>query len=381
MERQVLLKEVKKWNNGKIIREKMAKTFALRRQEIVEKQPRVEELQERWPAMFQADEINAEFLRITTVPLQPRFLAGLDKQSSQLLQVMRKKGGAVGEKIRDILKPLDQGVDMNIRREGILKSLVIYLGEDVRHLIKEYLVVQKEEAEAELENATMAIFVLRDGDDLSPPKDIGLVIDGVEVLNNLFSIASACAMLFGLTYAVNLSYPVELKYTFETFNLSYPVELKYTFETFNLSYPVELKYPFETFNLSYPVELKYPFETFNLSYPVELKYPFETFNLSYPVELKYTFETFNLSYPVELRYTFETFNLSYPVELRYTFETFNLSYPVELRYTFETFNLSHVVLKPTRRLSDAGRCGEEVHGIRQVRLRNREVISRSIRCQ
>lgn len=33
-----------------------------------------------------------------------------------------------------------QGVDLNIRRECILKSLVIYLGEDVRHLIKEYLV-------------------------------------------------------------------------------------------------------------------------------------------------------------------------------------------------------------------------------------------------
>ncbi|XP_063048688.1 uncharacterized protein LOC134442450 isoform X1 [Engraulis encrasicolus] len=78
MERQVLLKEVKKRNNEKIVREKMAKTFALRRQEIVEKQPRVEELQERWPAMFQEDEINAEFLRITTVPLQARFFAGLD---------------------------------------------------------------------------------------------------------------------------------------------------------------------------------------------------------------------------------------------------------------------------------------------------------------
>ncbi|CAL8318205.1 unnamed protein product [Merluccius merluccius] len=216
MERQVLLKEVKKRNNGRIIREKMAKTFALRRQEIVEKQPRVEELQERWPAIFQEEEINAEFLRITTVLLQPRFLAGLDKQSSQLLRVIRKKGGAVGEKIRSTLKPLDQGVDLNIR-ECLLKSLMIYLGEDVSHLIKEYLVVQKEEAKAELENAAMAIFVLRDDDALSPPMDIGLVVDGVEVLNDLSSIASSCAMLFGLTYALNLSYPVELKYTFETF--------------------------------------------------------------------------------------------------------------------------------------------------------------------
>ena len=57
-----LEKEVKKRNNGRIIREKMAKTFALRRQEIVEKQPRVEELQEQWPAMFQEEEVWIESL-------------------------------------------------------------------------------------------------------------------------------------------------------------------------------------------------------------------------------------------------------------------------------------------------------------------------------
>jgi len=56
-ERPVLLKEVKKRNNGRIIREKMAKTFALRRQEIVEKQAGVEELREWWPAMFQEEEL------------------------------------------------------------------------------------------------------------------------------------------------------------------------------------------------------------------------------------------------------------------------------------------------------------------------------------
>lgn len=126
-------------------------------------------------------QINAEFLRITTVPLQPRFLAGLDKQSSQLLQVMRKKGGAVGQKIRDTLKPLDQVWNAYVLHlissfvssvlsvgelkgdtyfifhlliclccyrvwtwtECLLKSLVIYLGEDVSHLIKEYLVSQQ----------------------------------------------------------------------------------------------------------------------------------------------------------------------------------------------------------------------------------------------
>lgn len=58
-ERQALLKEVKKRNNERIVREKMAKTFALRRQEIVDKQPGVEELQERWPALFGEEEVIA----------------------------------------------------------------------------------------------------------------------------------------------------------------------------------------------------------------------------------------------------------------------------------------------------------------------------------
>ena len=60
MERQTLLTEVKKRNNGRIIREKMAKTFALRRQEIVEKEPRVDVLQERWPALFHEEEVCVE---------------------------------------------------------------------------------------------------------------------------------------------------------------------------------------------------------------------------------------------------------------------------------------------------------------------------------
>ena len=45
--------------------------------------------------------------------------------------------------------------------------------------------------------------------------DVGIVIEGVEVLNNLQNIANALAILFGLTYALDLSYPKNLKCTFE----------------------------------------------------------------------------------------------------------------------------------------------------------------------
>lgn len=62
----------------------------------------------------------------------------------------------------------------------------------------------------------MAVFVIREeGDSLQPPHDIGIFIEGVKVLNRLPSVAHACAMLFGLIYVLNLSYPGELEHTFD----------------------------------------------------------------------------------------------------------------------------------------------------------------------
>uniref|UniRef100_A0A8C3GB99 PB1 domain-containing protein n=1 Tax=Cyclopterus lumpus TaxID=8103 RepID=A0A8C3GB99_CYCLU len=104
IERLSLLSEVKKRNNRTVIKSKMDKTFSVRRQEIVGKELGVEELRERWPALFS---INAEFTRITTVPLQPRFLASLDKHYGRLMEIIKKKGGVTGEKTRNILEVLD----------------------------------------------------------------------------------------------------------------------------------------------------------------------------------------------------------------------------------------------------------------------------------
>ncbi|XP_078025314.1 uncharacterized protein LOC117251126 [Epinephelus lanceolatus] len=215
-DRVTLLSEVRKRNNRAVIKNKMDKTFSLRRQEIVAKESGVEEVKERWPALFTVDEINAEFMRITTVPLQPRFLASLDKHHSKLIEIIRNKGGAVREKTRGVLKVLDQSLDVSLKRECLLKCLILYLGEDVQKLIKEFLVAEKDDAERELQQCTMAVFVIREEEDpLKPPCDIGIIIEGVEVLNELPSVAHGCALLFGLIYALNLSYPGELKHTFD----------------------------------------------------------------------------------------------------------------------------------------------------------------------
>lgn len=59
----------------------------------------------------------------------------------------------------------------------------------------------------------MVVFVIREEGD--PLHDIGVVVEGVQVFSNLQSLAHGCAMLFSLIYALNLSYPSELKHTFD----------------------------------------------------------------------------------------------------------------------------------------------------------------------
>lgn len=62
----------------------------------------------------------------------------------------------------------------------------------------------------------MAFFVIRESDALSRVLDISIAI---EVLKELPTVACACAMMFGLVYALNLKYPEGLKYTFEAFQI------------------------------------------------------------------------------------------------------------------------------------------------------------------
>lgn len=53
-------------------------------------------------------QINAEFLRVTAVPLEIKFLAQLDKYSAKLLEVIRFKGGRVKEQTAMTLQAFDE---------------------------------------------------------------------------------------------------------------------------------------------------------------------------------------------------------------------------------------------------------------------------------
>ena len=51
--------------------------------------------------------VNAEFLRITTKPLQSKFMYQLDHFSDKLLQIFTSKGGVKGKKIKEALAITD----------------------------------------------------------------------------------------------------------------------------------------------------------------------------------------------------------------------------------------------------------------------------------
>lgn len=67
-ERIQLLTEVTKRGNDKVIKEKMAKTFAHRRNEVVNRSPNMEDIKARWPALFQASHVSYKCMLIRYIP-------------------------------------------------------------------------------------------------------------------------------------------------------------------------------------------------------------------------------------------------------------------------------------------------------------------------
>ena len=62
----------------------------------------------------------------------------------------------------------------------------------------------------------LGIYVVwHEGADSTDPEDVGIVIEGCTVLQDLGDLANGCAVLLGLIYSLNLSYPKDLRYTFE----------------------------------------------------------------------------------------------------------------------------------------------------------------------
>lgn len=123
----------------------MAKTFGCCRQEIVHNEPSTKEVKERWPALFQDEvcsqswiaqikielyvfklsilctfKVNVEFLHITTRLLESTLLRQLDKRASKHLEVTRKNGGSVGDKMAHNLCDFDQVTKLRLQNKLLI---------------------------------------------------------------------------------------------------------------------------------------------------------------------------------------------------------------------------------------------------------------------
>ncbi|KAJ4939829.1 hypothetical protein JOQ06_029265 [Pogonophryne albipinna] len=107
----------------------------------------------------------------------------LDHFSDKLLKIFKTKGGLKGHKIKEALAISDSAS-------------------------------ASEDAKRDMANTVMGIYTLqRDVD--GQPEDVGIVIEGNIVMDNLGSVIVGFVMLLGHIYALDLSFPDKLKHTFE----------------------------------------------------------------------------------------------------------------------------------------------------------------------
>ncbi|KAM7388885.1 hypothetical protein PAMP_022894 [Pampus punctatissimus] len=135
-----------------------------------------------------AFQIKEEFKRITTVYLKRTFLSKLDSHTTKLVEIFRKKGGIAGTKIKPMLDSLSEDVSHETVRD-----------DSSQHIMK-IVVIHPSMAQENRDSS-----------------DVSVIIEGREVLEGCRSVANACLLLMGVIYALNLSYPLKLKYTFEVF--------------------------------------------------------------------------------------------------------------------------------------------------------------------
>ncbi|KAL2082779.1 hypothetical protein ACEWY4_022597 [Coilia grayii] len=200
-ERSSMEEEVKKRHLSLTILNAMT-TFSLRRKEIVQDQPLVSTIKQRWPGLFFEEEVCAEFFRINRIDLKSTFLTSLDNHTQGLLTMYRAKARqGRWNNLYKLLEELDSQT-LCFQSDSVI-----------------YCVLQNTEALGPHTQAMkIGILEVTDSTNSGPHPtvvNVAVVLEEEVVMDNLGDFTNAFMMLFGLLYALNMEYPKDLRYTFE----------------------------------------------------------------------------------------------------------------------------------------------------------------------
>ncbi|XP_048859457.1 uncharacterized protein LOC125726959 [Brienomyrus brachyistius] len=227
-DRELLVEEMRKrLPNKTMVAQKMDQTFPLRRKEIVETEPPIRTMMERWPALFTEREVFAEFTRIACKNLQSEFFDELDRHTPRLMKIFRSKTGTLGQTLSKLLEQVEsrrnanqtsnQETEVTIRRTVVLRGLPVLLGDNPSEFFK----VCFDSEENNIEQIPVGILLVDNED--SPhcsslirvrPVSTAIIIEGGIVMDDVRDLPLAVCLLFGLSYALHLDYPKNMKNTF-----------------------------------------------------------------------------------------------------------------------------------------------------------------------
>ncbi|XP_053296317.1 sterile alpha motif domain-containing protein 3 [Pleuronectes platessa] len=210
--RQVLVTEMMKTKqNASLVMKEMDVTFALRRKEVVKNKPPIDQMLQRWPALFTESQVFCEFNRVVGKGLRENFFDALDRFSPSLMDLFRKKRGLTGQILTDLLHKTKVNEPTHIRCL-ILRGLPIILGDDPSAFFRNCSDVN----ENGLYSQTAVGILCMDEENSTQlnPSKVGIILEGSVVMEDLANLPQAFCLLFGLIYALHLDYPKYMKNTF-----------------------------------------------------------------------------------------------------------------------------------------------------------------------
>ncbi|XP_030580944.1 uncharacterized protein LOC115777240 [Archocentrus centrarchus] len=216
--RKDLVNEMQKRTpNGQLVKEKMDLTFALRRKEVVGSEPAVCEMVERWPALFTEDQVCMEFNRIVGKNLKQEFYESVDRHSPRLIEIFRSKRGNIGQMLTQLSQQTMTAEPTDIQTL-VLRGLPVILGDNPTDLYKPAFASDDDDSFCNIDIGILLIqpegAVPSSSLHLSPAS-LNIIIEGEVVMDNIQDLPKAVCLLFGLAYAMHLSYPISMKFTFQ----------------------------------------------------------------------------------------------------------------------------------------------------------------------